>query len=752
MRDGSQSQAHGGRAPRALSLAYAVLLPAVLALSAPASRTLSAEEVETPPAPAAKPLSDPLLPKQSSLLERRVFDVMNRHCARCHESRRLDALVPAAGIFDILDLDGLARRGDLIDPGVPENSPLYTSMISRHMPRDVFFEEADKPEPTADEINAVFRWIEGLGRGAVCDGNGEGDGAERGAVSGDAEDGPAAAPATPSQASTDPQRWKTLSAEISRLPEATARGRRYLDLAHLLTPCLGDKAADSERARLRAAAERLINLLSTQPAPVKLTAVEGAPDILSFELADAGWSNDAWERLANRDLRPNFMTLTPDAVRKTGSQRPVLDADWLANETLLANVYGALVSVPRTLQELTAETAGTEPAPEWPVDRSAVTGGRRLVRRIELTKDGAGTWIAADFDDAARTSDSSDPVQYRGIFPLPNGLPAFALFSRQGEARSTVHASVLPDGLADRADAQETGLGCLACHGAGPANSISDAASQDRLRYAGSSEKIAAERDPVLALAHRFRRRQTLPTVARRAGLSGEILTRGLQDMADAGDLRALRLLSASLPRVETDNVLQALRQRRAGLSTVRKGPPYRTADDVPFEVALAFDKKGYASGDPLIIEAHTSAPCNLSVISIGKDGEAVVLFPNDFETDNHLKPGVPVRIPKDESGFLLRVEHPGEERIVAICMGGGRRNPPGIRPEFELQRFTLLGAWEEHLEKALEADAKERRYAGKARRKLRRRERRSLPERADRQPLPQAWTARIIPELPDGH
>ena len=98
------------------------------------------------------PPPDPVVTKAHAVLE--------RHCARCHQQGRLERAKPAANFANVLQLAELVREGRLVVGGNPDASRLWTHMMRRLMPYDVFQEHGGGAGPDAEEILAVRDWIE----------------------------------------------------------------------------------------------------------------------------------------------------------------------------------------------------------------------------------------------------------------------------------------------------------------------------------------------------------------------------------------------------------------------------------------------------------------------------------------------------------------------------------------------------------------------------------------------------------------
>jgi hypothetical protein len=97
---------------------------------------------------------------------RAAFDVLEKHCARCHQPdrRAVDRPRPSRGPGNILDLAQLSRDRYFVQPGNPQASLIMKMMLDQFMPYD-FYQELDDthPEPTKEEIAVVAKWIESLG-------------------------------------------------------------------------------------------------------------------------------------------------------------------------------------------------------------------------------------------------------------------------------------------------------------------------------------------------------------------------------------------------------------------------------------------------------------------------------------------------------------------------------------------------------------------------------------------------------------
>ena len=90
-----------------------------------------------------------------------AFDVLDQHCARCHqEGRLIDRDKPAKNFGNILKLDEIAASPHYVLPGNALGSKLFRQIADREMPYDVNYEgDTRYPHVTADDLQALERWI-----------------------------------------------------------------------------------------------------------------------------------------------------------------------------------------------------------------------------------------------------------------------------------------------------------------------------------------------------------------------------------------------------------------------------------------------------------------------------------------------------------------------------------------------------------------------------------------------------------------
>lgn len=131
-----------------------IALPAAILLVAGVMAARPEDKPSEPPAALVPP------PPEDAALAK-VYAVLDRHCAHCHQSGRLQIPRAAKDFANILELDAIARTPTLVRPGTPDASRLYTQMLAREMPYD-FYHDGVGEEPAAEDVQIVRDWIQAL--------------------------------------------------------------------------------------------------------------------------------------------------------------------------------------------------------------------------------------------------------------------------------------------------------------------------------------------------------------------------------------------------------------------------------------------------------------------------------------------------------------------------------------------------------------------------------------------------------------
>jgi hypothetical protein len=636
----------------------------------------------------------------------------------------------AGGIANILSVDDLARDPVLVKPGLPDASRLYDILETRHSPLEIFSAASGTAEPQPEEIESVRRWIKYL------------------------------PPAAQTCSSRQPVRRTDIDKmmrDAQRLERDQAKDVRFISLAHLYNAC----ATAGEMAAYGQALNKLMNSLSSVSEPTKLTPLDLAGTVLSFRLSEFGWNEANWnlvQRFYPLTLAP---TVADDVAKTAGTKTPIVNGDWLAAVGAEAPLYYDLLRLPATLSELgklngadVEQNIRTSAVRRIGLRSSAVTRANRLIERHPGSR--GGFWLVYDFATSAGDQDFFEhpegpksaasgrspfkPDQIRAIFPLSNGFYAFALFDADGKRIDRVLPGIEKSyaGAQSLEPATRAGSDCFACHREGliqakddfrssrPADASTPPSSSRKavlglfgtdsdnaLLMVGSTDRywLAAKafgvnldlrirgEELVSGLARRYREDADFEAALGETGLERqEFLTKLTNAAGDAAPL-ARRLLHGVLPRDELDHLFSLLQ----GVDV--PGPPHSGGflREVKSEIGLSMwiDKPRPVPGDVVTIKAQTNSTCYLTVISVDAAGVATVLFPSDFQPDNLLSVGQTVSIPGADAPFQLRYKAEGSETILGRCSANATP-PVGIEHDFERQRFTVLGNWENFIEDTL--------------------------------------------------
>uniref|UniRef100_UPI00403FAB0A DUF4384 domain-containing protein n=1 Tax=Hyphomicrobium sp. ghe19 TaxID=2682968 RepID=UPI00403FAB0A len=667
----------------------------------------------------------------------KAYSVLETHCARCHQAGRLERPLPSGGLANILAIQDQARDPVLVKPGLPDASRLYDVFETRHAPLDVFTGPDAKPEPTPDDILAVRRWIKDL------------------------------APAVQSCPSREPVRPAAIDKmmrEVQHLERDQGKDVRFISLVHLYNSC----ATAAEMTAYGKALNKLMNSLSWAPEPVKLTPLDDVGTVFSFRLADYGWDNARW-KLIEKAYPPALLhVVAPDVVKTAGSPAVVVNGDWLAAAAGETPLYYALLGLPTKLASL-ATMNGTDldaniragSVRRIAIRESAVTRGNRLIERHPGKP--AGLWLAYDFATSTGEQDVFErpqgpksattakqpfkPDQIRALFALPNGFYAFALFDAAGNRVDRALPGIEKPYAGVEADAVEpvtkAGANCFACHteglvqakddfrAAGPVDIAAGPMAPDRRaalplfgtdsenallmlggwdRYRAAAKAAGVDLDMrvhgdelVTGLARRYREGADFEVALGETGLERPEFLKELADAKGAAAPLARRLLHGVLSRNELERLFSLLKGTDAPVQTTASAGFLR---DVKSEIGLTmwFDKPRPVPGDLVTIKAEADNECYLTVISVDSAGVATVLFPSDFQSDNLIHAGEAVSIPPSDAPFQLRYKAEGSETILGRCSTSATP-PVGIEHDFERQRFTVLGNWENFLQDTLVTD-----------------------------------------------
>jgi mono/diheme cytochrome c family protein len=645
----------------------------------------------------------------------RVYAIFDSNCAQCHQSGKLTSPAPGGQLANILALSEIAAEPHLVQPGVPDASRLYHVLLDRHRPLDL---PADSAWPDGEDIQRVRTYIEELPRKS-----------------------PACSHSTPAITAADIA--VLIDAAVREAGEPAGRDLRFISLAHASNACL----PEAEIEGYRQAVGKMLNSLSWGLRPVVPRRVDPAGTLLAIRLPDLGWIDDHWNELAAAEPPGVALDLTGMVSAPGASTRPIR-ADWLASAALEAPFYAELLGLPPTIQETARlmginrdAEIGTAKAHRAGIEKSAITRGPRVIERH--LADARRLWVAYDFLEAGGDRDILErplglvataperhrfkPDGMRAFFTLPNGYLAYSIFDALGRRISEVPATI--ETAAAHAAGRGGSAGCISCHADGPMPFT------DIVRPHAASEKFTGARDIrdqvlaiyssmaewqtvvgddafkfrraliqsgidpdktvhglelIAALSRRYRLDVDLHTLAAEAGLSDMALRTALSTVSGPDGALVRRIEQGSVSRAEANALLARLKgaaRRDLSSETALSG------NDL-LRLAVWTDRSSYRTGDMVTIHAKSNAPCHLTLIGIDSAGKATVLFPSEFEPDNLLDGKQPVMVPSASAPYQFRFRVKGAETILGICQKG-IKHPAGIEPDYERQRFTVLGNYE---------------------------------------------------------
>lgn len=409
-------------------------------------------------------------------LAKKVESIFATSCKSCHG---LGQVGGAAVMTDIMDRDLVVKEG-MVSLTDPQGSKIIKAINrpTRWMPLGgAQLADADK--------QAILAWIQ--------------DGAT---------DWKGSAPVN-DPILTHLQEMECVAHDQSKLSTKDAYYVRYLTLGHL-------KGKDFETAR--AGVNKLVNHLTFANKPRALANVDKIGKILRLDMRyfEPNLDFAAWEKLvingypyayvSEDDKIFNFYV---EKINKYAySERAVIRGDWFIAQTGQEPVYGKIMRLPKTIQEVEKyilkidtdkEILGAY-AERSSVAKSGVTNYPRLVDKFEFDFIGAGHaaglyWKTYDFNgDKGTRNIYGFPfgprilTHYFGwdeaklfaakvfendagetIAQLPNGFQFYTIYDAKGNlvAEANPHIAVDKSGLYDDLKVRSP-MSCLYCHSGGP--------------------------------------------------------------------------------------------------------------------------------------------------------------------------------------------------------------------------------------------------------------------------------------------
>jgi mono/diheme cytochrome c family protein len=373
----------------------------------------------------------------------RARAVLARHCGGCHGGTGK----AKGGMGYILDRDRLVGAGQVV-PGKPGSSPLYQRVQAGEMP------PAWSKRLSAADRDVLARWIAAGATGWL--------------------------PAAPARLLAPAEVVGLVRRDLESLPVRQRRFARYLTLTHLA----GQPPAVQET--LRRAVAKLVNSLSWHPRLTAPVVVDPHRLVLRIDLRAYRWSARQWDRIAATypyrlgEPGPGEQTL----ARLTGSEQPVLRADWFVATSSRPPFYHDLLALPSTDRALERQL-GVDPADSRENDTAVRAGFNgsgvaRFNRVLERHDSLHGAyWHSYDFSDNKGRQNVFEyplgpepgPAGFRPaggeiIFHLPNGLQGYFVVDSAGRRIDRAPGDIVSD--PNRPDRiVETGLSCIGCHARG---------------------------------------------------------------------------------------------------------------------------------------------------------------------------------------------------------------------------------------------------------------------------------------------
>ena len=690
----------------------------------------------------------------------KVYTLLDTHCARCHQAGKTETPLTSGTIANILAISAVASDPLLIRPGLPDASRLYEVIVSRHAPLEIYagFPQLGEPEP--DDIEALRTWIKDLPPASQgC--------TDRKIMTSADVDQLALAAVTDEKEDARDLRFISL-ANLYNLCASNADLEGY---RQAITKVLNSLSWSNDPAPvtvLGSAGAVLSFKLSD------LGWVSGHWDILQriYPKGLQSAAPDALKTATATDVPVLRADWFADAASKPPLYYALLGIPTKLNE--LAKINGIDIEqnikaararriLVRNSQitrgnRLVERHAGGRGAMWLTYDFASNTGEQDLFERPLGPK--ASSLVKTPFK----------PDAVRVAFVLPNGFLGFALFDAAGNRIDRLVPGLeKPLSGGDEGalhDATRAGANCFGCHAHGlkpvrddfrtfaltekftATKDVKDQAlalyandaetlglwDGDQDRYRNALKAAAVDPDlliggiePINALASRYLAKADAQTTAAQQGLDLASFQKLLTSAPAAAAPLARRLQHGVLARPDLDRLLTLLKgpDEATASPANAKTPSKEAAKDLAgvgsdsvgaVRLNVWVDKARPMPGDLISVNAEADSDCFLTIVSIDPAGKATVLFPNDFEPDNLVTANKAVRVPGSEAPYQLRVKETGYETLLAQC-STSPTPPVGIEHDFERQRFTVLGNWENFVHDALVTEADIRRNPDKAER-----------------------------------
>jgi hypothetical protein len=279
-------------------------------------------------------------------------------------------------------------------------------------------------------------------------------------------------------------RLRTVFDDLRAIPNPADRERqRYFDLTTLSNAGVSAQ----QLATYRSALAFLTNSLSRGQQAIPPVAVDDTELIYRIDLRDYDWDAATWDQLEalypyavvyDQDSRLfPFDEATAEQIREeTGTEIPILQADWFLSHASRPPLYHTLLDLPETLVQLEQQLGvdiqrdiDTEQVLRAGFANAVPSQNNRVIERHELGGNRGALWVSYDFATGVGEQNVfANPLDFEAdshavIFNLDNGLQGYFLADATGRRIDKAPNVVLQD-QASRDGAVENGLSCMGCH------------------------------------------------------------------------------------------------------------------------------------------------------------------------------------------------------------------------------------------------------------------------------------------------
>jgi len=691
-----------------------------------------------------------------------AFSVLDRHCARCHQSGRLiEREKPAKDFGNILKLDEIAANPDRILPGNYLGSPIVKKIVNHEMPED-FWEfgitKYGNPPPSEQDLSALKAWIEDLTRR------------------------PAVASCETRKPVKNSDLVQSIVSDLDKQLLARRRGTRYLTLTNLYNSC----ASEVDMDVFRFGTIKLVNSLARLSNIVKLETIDPERTILRINIDDLGWDTADWETVLAvypYATRPADNSLNAAIENSTRTKLAYVRADWFAFTASRPRLYNQLLHLPSTFQELqrqqrvdVTEDINRRVAKRLGFQKSGVSENNRLIERHPSPS--GYFWTSYDFgSNEGRKSFFEFPLGPGGefgflpdggetIFSLPNGFQAYYLNNAKGEELEKGPPNIVRDEERAREGRDPSvieGFSCMGCHFEGmkpnkdevrefvqsakaafpkavrdavaelhpPPEQMDRILADDRNTFLTAMLKAGIKTlkdgkevpflqtngvEIIVNVSNRYQRNLDIKAAAAEFGMTKDEFVAAIAAGAEGTNRQLIRRLDqAAVPRDQFEKSFLKLSQQISDDEIIGHdaAAPIVVAhvEQNRADLSLTSDKNSYNQNEYATFTVVSATDCFLTVLDVDSNNTATVLFPNRFSQNNRVRGGTTKQLP-DNSNYQYRMKDKGVETITAVCT---EQNVPvdGITHDFTRSAYTTVPNYTTTISRSIAVDAAAKRAIG---------------------------------------